>query len=122
MKEKRRAGEPEGGRRPSGGSPREKEWKGSLAKECLRRHNAACSTQTKLRGERCRLRTNVRQIEDSVPFYDAPYLIIANPRWLSAPEPSKGTVKLSRILKFWRRNRPSVERRINNLGSGQGAE
>ena len=33
MKEKRRAGEPEGGRRPSGGSPREKEWKGSLAKK-----------------------------------------------------------------------------------------
>ena len=26
MKEKRRAGEPEGGRRPSGGSPREEEW------------------------------------------------------------------------------------------------
>ena len=33
MKEKRRAGEPEGGRRPSGGSPREEEWKGSLAKK-----------------------------------------------------------------------------------------
>ncbi len=33
-----------------------------------------------------------------------------------------GTVKLSRILGFWRRNRSSVERRINNLESGQGAE
>ena len=35
---------------------------------------------------------------------------------------SQGTVKLSRILGFWRRNRLSVERRINNLGSGQGAD
>ena len=34
----------------------------------------------------------------------------------------KGTVKLSGILGFWRRNRSSVERRINNLGSGQGAD
>ena len=33
MKEKREAGEPEGGRRPSAGSPREKEWKGSLPKQ-----------------------------------------------------------------------------------------
>ena len=33
-----------------------------------------------------------------------------------------GTVKLSGILGFWRRNRSSVERRINNLGSGQGAD
>ena len=33
-----------------------------------------------------------------------------------------GTVKLSRTLGFWRRNRSAVERRINNLGSGQGAE
>ena len=35
---------------------------------------------------------------------------------------SRGTVKLSGILGFWRRNRSSVERRINNLGSGQGAD
>ena len=33
-----------------------------------------------------------------------------------------GTVKLSGILGFWRRKRSSVERRINNLGSGQGAD
>ena len=34
----------------------------------------------------------------------------------------KGTVKLSRILGFWRRNRSALELRINNLGSVQGAE
>ena len=34
----------------------------------------------------------------------------------------KGTVKLSGILGFWRRNRSSVERRINNLGTYQGAD
>lgn len=33
MKEKRKAGEPEGGRRPSEGSPREKEWQGSLPRK-----------------------------------------------------------------------------------------
>jgi len=33
-----------------------------------------------------------------------------------------GTVKLSRILGFWRRNRSALERRINNLESGQVAE
>ena len=33
-----------------------------------------------------------------------------------------GTVKLSRILGFWSRNRSSVERIINNLGSVQDAE
>ena len=33
-----------------------------------------------------------------------------------------GTVKLSGILGFWRRNRSSVERRINNLGTCQGAD
>ena len=31
--------------------------------------------------------------------------------------PRAGTVKLSEILGFWRRNRSSVERRINNLGT-----
>ena len=36
--------------------------------------------------------------------------------------PQIGTVKLSIILGFWRRNRSSAERRINNLESGQGAE
>ena len=41
---------------------------------------------------------------------------------LSAPEPPRGTVKLSRILRVWRRNRSALERRINNLGSVQGAE
>ena len=34
----------------------------------------------------------------------------------------RGTVKLSGILGFWRRNRSSVERRINNLGTCQGAD
>ena len=34
----------------------------------------------------------------------------------------KGTVKLSGILGFWRRNRSSVERRINNLGTCRGAD
>ena len=34
---------------------------------------------------------------------------------------STGMFKLSGILGFWRRNRSLVERRINNLGSGQGA-
>ena len=34
----------------------------------------------------------------------------------------KGTVKLSGILGFWRRNRSSVEHRINNLGTYQGAD
>ena len=34
----------------------------------------------------------------------------------------QGTVKLSGILGFWRRNRSSVERRINNLGTCQGAD
>ena len=34
----------------------------------------------------------------------------------------QGTVKLSGILGFWRRNRSSVERRINNLGTYQGAD
>ena len=34
----------------------------------------------------------------------------------------EGTVKLSGILGFWRRNRLSVERRINNLGTCQGAD
>ena len=34
----------------------------------------------------------------------------------------EGTVKLSGILGFWRRNRSSVERRINNLGTCQGAD
>ena len=33
-----------------------------------------------------------------------------------------GTVKLSGIPGFWRRNRSSVERRINNLGTCQGAD
>ena len=33
-----------------------------------------------------------------------------------------GTVKLSGILGFWRRNRSLVERRINNLGTCQGAD
>ena len=33
MKEKRRAGEPPLGLRPPSGSPREEEWKGSLAKK-----------------------------------------------------------------------------------------
>ena len=33
-----------------------------------------------------------------------------------------GTVKLSRILGIWRRNRSALERRINNLGSVQGDE
>ena len=33
-----------------------------------------------------------------------------------------GTVKLSGILGFWRRNRSSVERRINNLGTCRGAD
>ena len=33
-----------------------------------------------------------------------------------------GTVKSSGILGFWRRNRSSVERRINNLGTCQGAD
>ena len=32
------------------------------------------------------------------------------------------TVKLSGILGFWRRNRSSVERRINNLGTCRGAD
>ena len=32
------------------------------------------------------------------------------------------TVKLSRILGFWRRNQLALELIINNLGSGQGAE
>ena len=36
--------------------------------------------------------------------------------------PCRGTVKLSRILWFWRRNRSELELRINNLGSVQGAE
>ena len=40
--------------------------------------------------------------------------------WLE--QTREGTVKLSEILGFWRRNRSSVERRINNLGSGQGAD
>ena len=35
---------------------------------------------------------------------------------------AEGTVKLSRILGSWRRNRSSVERRINNLGTCQGAD
>ena len=39
-----------------------------------------------------------------------------------APRARRGTVKLSRILGFWRRNRLSVERRIDNLGSGQAAD
>ena len=34
----------------------------------------------------------------------------------------KGTVKLSSILGFWRRNRSELERRINNLWSVQGAD
>ncbi len=34
----------------------------------------------------------------------------------------QGTVKLSGILVFWRRNRSSVERRINNLWIFQGAD
>ena len=34
----------------------------------------------------------------------------------------EGTVKLSGIPGFWRRNRSSVERRINNLGTCQGAD
>ena len=42
-------------------------------------------------------------------------------RWLF-PLAGNGTVKLSGIFGFWRRNRSSVERRINNLGSGQGAD
>ena len=33
-----------------------------------------------------------------------------------------GTVKLSGILGFWRRKRSAVECRINNLGSGRGAD
>ena len=37
-------------------------------------------------------------------------------------KPLPGTVKLSRILVFWRRNRSALELRINNLGSVQGAE
>ena len=36
--------------------------------------------------------------------------------------PPKGTVKLSGILGFWRRKRSAVECRINNLGSGRGAD
>ena len=36
--------------------------------------------------------------------------------------PLFGTVKLSGILGFWRRNRSSIERRINNLGTCQGAD
>ena len=35
---------------------------------------------------------------------------------------ANGTVKLSGILAFWRRNRSSVERRINNLGTCRGAD
>ena len=33
-----------------------------------------------------------------------------------------GMFKLSRILVFWRQNPSALERRINNLGSNQGAE
>ena len=40
----------------------------------------------------------------------------------SGGKPGVGTVKLSGILGFWRRNRSSVERRINNLGTYQGAD
>ena len=36
--------------------------------------------------------------------------------------PALDTVKLSGIIGFWRRNRSALERRINNLGSVQGAE
>ena len=36
--------------------------------------------------------------------------------------PWEGTVKLSGILGFWRRNRSSVECRINNLGTCRGAD
>ena len=36
--------------------------------------------------------------------------------------PGDGTVKLSGILGFWRRKRSAVECRINNLGSGRGAD
>ena len=39
-------------------------------------------------------------IEDSVPFYDAPYLIIANPRWLSAPEPTQIGVRFTGVDKL----------------------
>ena len=39
-------------------------------------------------------------IEDSVPFYDAPCLIIANPCWLSAPEPLTSAV-LAEIHEEW---------------------
>ena len=42
--------------------------------------------------------------------------------WRPTGRSPGGTVKLSGILGFWSRNRSSVERRINNLGSGQGAD
>ena len=38
------------------------------------------------------------------------------------PRHESGTVKLSRTLGVWRRNRSALECRINNLGSVQGAE
>ena len=42
--------------------------------------------------------------------------------WLPPRNPPGGTVKLSGILGFWRRNRSSFKRRINNLGTCQGAD
>ena len=43
-------------------------------------------------------------------------------RRTAVPNLQNGTVKLSRILGLWRRNRSALELRIDNLGSVQGAE
>ena len=42
--------------------------------------------------------------------------------WSFSGKPRAGTVKLSKILWFWRRNPSALERIISNLGSVQDAE
>ena len=63
-----------------------------------------------------------RQRGELVPIGEALGDLDVPVKTIRGTSPLGGTVKLSRILGFWRRNRLSVERRINNLGSGQGAD
>ena len=50
------------------------------------------------------------------------HLVTERSEWHHIENVFGGTVKLSRVLGFWRRNRSALERKINNLWSVQGAE
>ena len=90
------------------------------------------STSGGVRGEQTRLRNQMKRLFGctvSLLYQDehgeaAVNSVMARRTefWWNERKPDEGTVKLSGILGFWRRNRSLVERRINNLGTCRGAD